>query len=475
MFFLKRTSGSRLYRGLPMLHPLTLLPRATHHFLPLLGLTLLVEAAPGCQPSTDEAHSDTSDSSDLTDGDSECDDDVVESGETCDDDQQSLCGNGVVEPGEMCDDGDGLNGDGCNVDCVASGTMRWAFTDNAYEHGQESALAVAVLPDDSFVVATFSEGELAESLRCFSAEGLSRWSMPIGSGVYPRKMAYSEVSGVIVVIGQAEFGVGEPGVWITGVDPDGTKLWEHTYPDHGYADALGVVALSDGEFLIAAKSPDWLRGYDADGHEQWSIEGYSDGHLESIAAHPQGGFIVTGMDDSTGGIWLHRYDADHELLWARERPDLHSTSAAEIAEDGTIYLSGRNQRQDAPWLPERLPWLLSLSPEGDQRWLLDYVPEHHDSGSVDAVIEDLTSVPGGLIFAGGQSTDVAPSIGILVGHYSTEGTLKWAHHVGSSVSPATWVYPRASAVTIDNHGDIIAVGSFATEHGSEIWIGRFAP
>ncbi len=71
-----------------------------------------------------------------------CGNGVVEADEVCDDgindgsyggcvaDCSALgphCGDGNVQrsAGEACDDGDGENGNGCNVDCVVSGTVLW--------------------------------------------------------------------------------------------------------------------------------------------------------------------------------------------------------------------------------------------------------------------------------------------------------------------------------------------------------------
>ena len=73
-----------------------------------------------------------------------CGDGVVEGDEACDDgdangdyDQCALdcagpgpfCGDGNTDDEvEQCDDGDGINGNGCNVDCVVSGSMLWELT-----------------------------------------------------------------------------------------------------------------------------------------------------------------------------------------------------------------------------------------------------------------------------------------------------------------------------------------------------------
>lgn len=57
----------------------------------------------------------------VVDEDEECDDANAVDGDGCDVDclaEENGCGNGVLEEGEECDDGNGVDGDGCDADCL---------------------------------------------------------------------------------------------------------------------------------------------------------------------------------------------------------------------------------------------------------------------------------------------------------------------------------------------------------------------
>src|SRR5690348_13960349 len=59
-------------------------------------------------------------------------------------DAPASCGNMVVDDGEDCDDGNDVDGDGCNVDCVESGSVRWELVQGTDAGGNDCARDVGI-------------------------------------------------------------------------------------------------------------------------------------------------------------------------------------------------------------------------------------------------------------------------------------------------------------------------------------------
>jgi hypothetical protein len=117
--------------------------------------------------------------------------------------------------------------------------------------------------------------------------------------------------------------------------------WQHVYGVPGLHDRLTAMApTADGGFLLGGVSTDLNDGYldwlvvrvNASGQELWrrTFGGSDEDELESIAATPDGGFILGGISSSPadgnktspylgglGDCWVVRLDADGNKLWER--------------------------------------------------------------------------------------------------------------------------------------------------------------
>ena len=62
----------------------------------------------------------------------------------------SVCGDGVIEGLEACDDGNDADEDGCNSDCVESGTLLWSWD----APDEQRVARIDYGPDDALLVAT---------------------------------------------------------------------------------------------------------------------------------------------------------------------------------------------------------------------------------------------------------------------------------------------------------------------------------
>jgi len=160
-----------------------------------------------------------------------------------------LCPNGFVDPGEQCDDGNHMDGDGCNVDCVASGTLLWEY----HATGKPSVYDVTVASDGNVVVGGSSRDDLTRPwIARFNQELIPEWSEGYGDrigvmmGVAVRDDAIFAVGGI-----EADEGGGQRDAWVVQVDLQGGMVWEKTseYAQEDYA--TEVVIASDGNIMVS--------------------------------------------------------------------------------------------------------------------------------------------------------------------------------------------------------------------------------
>lgn len=91
------------------------------------------------------------------------------------------CGNGIREAGEDCDELDAVDGDGCNVGCVFSGTLEWAT--RIESQGDDFGHDVAVASTGVVYVAAQQAGQNGNAwvLR-LEPDGTMQWSEFFGGG-----------------------------------------------------------------------------------------------------------------------------------------------------------------------------------------------------------------------------------------------------------------------------------------------------
>jgi cysteine-rich repeat protein len=139
------------------------------------------------------------------------------------------CGDGVVNGPEACDDGNPQDGDGCNVDCVESGSEVWTRNYGGEDAGNARARGVAV--DDS---------------------------------------------GNVIVVGE-EFVVGQnANVWLRKYTPDGEVLWSRGWdgPSSGDDIAYAVAVTPEDDYVVTGEQ--YVAGDGADIFvERWAPDGES--------------------------------------------------------------------------------------------------------------------------------------------------------------------------------------------------------
>ncbi|MCH9682068.1 MAG: DUF4215 domain-containing protein [Deltaproteobacteria bacterium] len=407
-----------------------------------------------------------------------CGDGVVEGDETCDDgindgsyggclsDCSALadrCGDGVQQAQlEACDDGDDLDGNGCNVDCVVSGSLLWSIDFDLGDETNDQATGVVALPDDSFTVVGYAQASPAASIRRFSPEGEVSWTLPLDYG-YPRpqSIAYSALDEGFSVAGYSV----PSDAWVVGATLNGNPTWEDEYPADSFT--FDVAALANGGFVAVGGHVDltWARRYGSQGELDWSVELPEPSILTSVIGHPDGGFIIAGISDATNSLWMRRYSESNQTLWTRDLAGYETPGELAVADNGSLYISGTN------WSDGEL-WVLSLTAEGIEVWARSYAPP---GGGSTASARGTAAAVGGGVFVVGQQYDVAqpaPS-DILVRRYSAVGDLDWQQVVTSPYGSDG--FQLANDAAVDSVGNLIVVGALTTDDGGNPWVGKFAP
>ncbi|WP_052559083.1 hypothetical protein [Enhygromyxa salina] len=223
-----------------------------------------------------------------------------------DDDADAVCGNGVVEAAEECDDANSIDGDGCNVDCLKSGVVRWCV-EYAHPGGADGmSVNVAVGPDG---ILAAGRGRLSNSPDPFKS-----WVMDV-------EFDGSSASHVLVpVSGNAELSIGD-----IGVSPDGDAILV------GYLEQTGKPGAV------------WLGTRSASG--TISAQTYADraGTIAFSVFYGAKGPIVVGAVGKLG--WVAQLNDALQIVWEDQFSILGlEEDATDVAEqaDGSIAVVGRS-------------------------------------------------------------------------------------------------------------------------------------
>jgi uncharacterized delta-60 repeat protein len=360
-----------------------------------------------------------------------------------------LCGNGELDDGEACDDGNDIDGDGCNIDCVESGTTLLTLTYDDSSHGSDVGRGVAVAPDGDFVV--------------------------VGS------------------VERADLGQGLDG-WIRKYTEDGDVVWTDTYNNANANDHdvfYGVDVAEDGAIAVAGyeiradvgQSHNVLvRTYDADGNVDWTSTYNSSTANDTDLAHGvgfdsdgnvyAGGYVARFDIEENRNIWVSKYDPTgaNEWMTTYNNPDDGQDRCREFRTDsaGNSVCAGYEYRAD---LEEGFNHLIvKLSPDGDVLW----THAHHGANSTsDTLWAVAISDDGDIIGAGAETReDLGQGANIWVRRLDADGNELWTR---TQDGPAS-MDDVADAAVIDGAGNVIVVGNVSTGVDDRAaWVRKFDP
>jgi cysteine-rich repeat protein len=409
------------------------------------------------------------------------------------------CGDGLVEAPELCDDGDLEDADGCNHDCVPSGTPLWTILENGGAGGDDIAYAVALMPGGDIVATGRTAGDAGDvwMSRYDPEDGTKRraWQYSTALPDEGRGVAVDAAS-VIYIVGttateaalQNQFLRAYYDDLIDGGLPDGNVelLWSRTITsplaadDRGRAVALRpshdqiVLAGSYGDadapthpdahargFPLDGSSATWTCsvGIDAFGNEAWAAVVTAEGR--TFLAGP----VRTAMNNARTDAWLGEIDLTVGtgvvgFAWTARVGELATNeviNALALHPDGPLVAAGHldNHGFWSTW-----------TPDGGE--LTRTVADDAEESEIRGIAVDAT----GAVVTVGQHASAQGMLDIEVVKYDPTGAVLWTDlHDGEAHAD-----DRAHAVVIADDGTIVVAGQArAPASDSDIWLRKYAP
>jgi len=355
----------------------------------------------------------------------------------------SFCGDGVVNEGEACDDGNKVNADGCNADCVVSGTP--LFTQSYAIPGAEGQYWTGVRLDDQ-------------------------------GNIY--------VSGIFSVMGQGENGM------VAKHDAAGNQVWIKTYNGSaGGQDRFSGVAVDKqgnavvvGHEVVADGSLDlFVRKYGTAGNVVWTstfagVAGASE-YGYGVAVNAVGDVFVSGSVQTVAGSGS-AYDmlvvkfggADGKLVWSDtvDSPANNVDEALAVAVDATngVYLAGYQVGTNGAD-----GWVRKYTDEGAKpttAWTQTFNGATNGDDFVNSVAVDSS----GNVIAGGAETVGGENQNTWLRKYDPAGATLWTDTYNDAAKGFDSLY----GVAVDASGNIAVTGYESLADGSsDIWTRKYGP
>lgn len=404
------------------------------------------------------------------------------------------CGDGFVDEGEECDDGNAVDGDGCNRDCVPSGTVVWNAEYSGLDDGDDDAWGLGLSPAGDVVVAgrvgLDGDGSTAAWVRMYDADGNELWTREVVHGDAGRDGALAvalHATEGLFVGGWAATTLAESGLddeedfWLARLDLRSGQVEAQTVFDgDGGPDRIRGLSFSDGGELLAAgwagagagSTEDlWYGRFDPQTLELGAAITLDEGANERAhqpAPLPSGGMAVAGSVHGPRGpqAWLRLVDAAGEptltrtfaqaSLWTDVEP---IPGSADLMVAGTLF-SGLAQAV-----------ALRVDDRGATVWSAGW------SGPVPAPRSEIYGMAvgpsGELVIAGRvRFEDVDEGWDAFLTKFDPAGQAQWTRTHSGSAGDAD----VASNVAIDTDGSVVLVGyRVSMSNGRNIWVRKYTP
>ncbi|MBC8069606.1 MAG: hypothetical protein IAG13_14810 [Deltaproteobacteria bacterium] len=256
------------------------------------------------------------------------------------------------------------------------GALLWDVT---HDLGNDSRAAdVAIGPDGQIAIAG-DLSEIAFLAAAFDSEGALAWSdtmTDVGGGDIGGKGVDFDADGDVYVGGQIY--VGSYDLTLRRYSETGATVWIETYDGGLTDDAFGIVVADDalyvgGSTTVATDDSNGLvRRYDRDGESVWTREFVGDDgdseQARSIAYDPAGYVVAAGFSGDVDGFargWIRKYDLDGAQQWTVWSEDPLGSAYFAVAVDGTgqIAVTGVVDFESPA------PFVAKYTQDGDELWV----------------------------------------------------------------------------------------------------------
>ncbi len=398
----------------------------------------------------------------------------------------SSCGDGIVDEGESCDDGNQVDSDGCNRDCVASGALRFQTVVDTNPGADDMPTAIASLEGGRIVVTGWARngGALDIPIAVLESDGAAAWTTLVdGPGVdeseggrTDRGIALAALAGGDFVLAGYTFfddlavvPTEDEYPFVRRYTSDGEAVWTKQAPSTPRGRAYAVAVDADQNIYVGGtqSNPAWLRSYNENGAELWTIGPDAPGGgcngcdaVYGVAVDGDGRLVVAaGLDGTTDGdTWVASLTSAGDASWSdlvdyggQDYPYALGVDAA-----GDIYFL--IQSSTAVAIEKR-------SSDGSVLWHLD--------GPVGAgySVNTMAVAPNGdFVLAGSSYVDSVSDTWIT--RYDPDGGVEW-QVVGSEAGLDAIDISRA---TITQSGDVAVTGPAYDDAGDlDFWVAVLAP
>jgi cysteine-rich repeat protein len=379
---------------------------------------------------------------------------------------QPVCGNGVVEGDEECDELDAVDGDGCNTDCVRSGSPRWSAV-VASGNGNDRLFGLTQLVAGDVVAVGYIQGIDSRDVLLvrYTVDGqeVRRVVHDVDGDADEAEAVVQGGTGRLYVCGRATIeGTSRP--WVGRWDAllDDTPDYEGALPgvsglcqDIAYVQSSAIVAVG-GTFGTA-----WTYVFgdgNLGGGQVATASAAGDNIFKEVVRAPDATAYVAGQVGDRGVVYrpMSAANLGMPLVQTAETIQLQSM----VVTSDTIVVGGL--LQNVPTVDDL--WLSAYDLDGTERWR--YIGDH---GAIDEV-EDVAIDPAGNVYVIGHVVSDSPDR--WVAKLDPAGTLVWerSDYAGSEGDD------RGRSIEVLPGGDLVVVAEITGEDGDlDGWIARLAP
>jgi hypothetical protein len=372
----------------------------------------------------------------------------------------------VVEGDEECDELDGVDGDGCNTDCVRSGSPRWSAV-VAGDGGNDRLFGLTQLVAGDVVAVGYVQAATRDVLVVrYTIDGreVQRVTHDVDGGSDEAEAVVQGGTGRLYVCGRASVG-GTSRPWVGRWDAllDGPPQLDEPMPGAlgGYCYDIAYVSSSQIVAVGGTSGSAWTHTFadgDVAGGSSASLAPGGTTWFKEVARAPDASVYVAGQVGELGVVYQPPSDVDvgPPLVETVEVVELQSM----VVTEDTIVVGGL--LRDVPTMDDL--WVAAYELDGSERW------RHAPERPAIEEVEDVAIDPAGNVYAIGHVVSEAPDR--WVAKLDPAGQLVWER----SDYPGSEGDDRGRSIEVLPDGDLVVVAEIVGEGGDlDGWIARLAP